>query len=72
MGETTVEELDFAAASETDQRALFDLQVIWWTSAMPARQLPEFSGWVRRMPTPDPHWGAPRFVVARENGRVVG
>jgi len=72
MGETDIEELDLASATEDDQRALFDLQTAWWTKAMPPRQLPDFSGWVRRHLMPDGSWGRPRFAVARENGHVVG
>ncbi|GAB2855555.1 GNAT family N-acetyltransferase [Lentzea nigeriaca] len=72
MGDIDVEELDFPSAAETDQRALFDLQVAWWSSAMPPRELPEFSGWVRRRLTLDAGWGLPRFAVARENGRIIG
>lgn len=67
-----VEELDFTGAAVTDQRALFDLQVAWWTSAMPPRELPEFGGWVRRQQAPESGWGRSRWVVARENGRIVG
>lgn len=72
MGEIHIEELSFASAGEADLRALFDLQVAWWTSALPARELPEFRGWVRRRQTPEAGWGRPRFAVARENGRIVG
>jgi GNAT superfamily N-acetyltransferase len=72
MGEIDVEELDLATATEDDQRALFDLQVAWWTKAMPPRRLPDFTGWVRRHQMPDSNWGRPRFLVARENGHVVG
>ncbi|SDN89153.1 Acetyltransferase (GNAT) family protein [Lentzea jiangxiensis] len=72
MGEIDIEELDIADAAEADQRALFDLQVAWWTTALPSRELPEFSGWVRRQRTPEIGWGRSRFLVARERGRVVG
>jgi len=72
MSEIDIEELDFDTAAEADLRALFDLQVAWWTSAMPPRELPAFSGWVRRRRTPETGWGRPRFAVARENGRIVG
>ncbi|SMC69443.1 GNAT family N-acetyltransferase [Lentzea albidocapillata] len=72
MGDIHIEELDFASAGEADQRALFDLQVAWWTSAVPARELPDFSGWVRRRQVSEVGWGRPRFAVARENGRIVG
>ncbi|MEU3649681.1 GNAT family N-acetyltransferase [Lentzea sp. NPDC034063] len=72
MGEIHVEELDFVHAVEADQRALFDIQVAWWTNALPTRALPDFSGWVRRRQTLEIGWGRPRFAVARENGRIVG
>ncbi|MEU0881053.1 GNAT family N-acetyltransferase [Lentzea sp. NPDC005914] len=72
MGVIDIEELDFANAAEADQRELFDLQVDWWTKAMPPRRLPDFSGWVRRNQTPEGNWGRARFLVARENGHVVG
>lgn len=72
MGEIAIEELDFAGATEADQRALFELQVAWWTSAMPSRELPDFSGWVRRQQVPEIGWSRSRFVVARENGSIVG
>ncbi|MEV6242342.1 GNAT family N-acetyltransferase [Lentzea sp. NPDC051838] len=71
MGEIDIEEFDLATATEADQRALFDLHVIWW-KALPPRQLPEFSGWVQRMQVPDISWGLPRHVVAREDGLIVG
>jgi GNAT superfamily N-acetyltransferase len=72
MGEIDVEELDLASATEADLRALFDLQVVWWTTAMPARELPDFNGWVQRLRVPDVHWGLPRFAVARDNGLIIG
>ncbi|WP_434438874.1 GNAT family N-acetyltransferase [Lentzea sp. E54] len=72
MGEIDIEELDFAGAAEPDQRALFELQVAWWMSYPPPRELPELDGWVRRQLIPEIGWGRARWVVAREDGQIVG
>ncbi|MGW6447013.1 GNAT family N-acetyltransferase [Lentzea sp. NPDC055074] len=69
----TLEELDFASASEEDRRGLYEVLAAWAVEGTPGKERPLYEACVARWELHDDlGFEPPRFVVAREDGKIIG
>ncbi|WP_167969303.1 GNAT family N-acetyltransferase [Lentzea indica] len=68
-----IEHLDFAQASDEDRRGLYEVVAAWAVEDTPGKKKPPYAACVARWETRDElGFEPPRFVVAREDGKIVG
>lgn len=68
-----IEELDFAQASEVDRRGLHEVVAAWAVESSPGRKKPPYAASVARWEKRDElGFEPPRFVVARDGGKITG
>lgn len=75
MGVTTeqIEELDFSSASEEDRRGLYEVVAAWVVEDSPGKKRPSYEACIARWELHDDlGFEPPRFVVAREAGKIIG
>jgi GNAT superfamily N-acetyltransferase len=66
-------ELDFASASEDDRRGLYEVLATWSVEGSPGKEWPRYEACVARWEARgDLGFEPPRFVVAREGGKIAG
>jgi GNAT superfamily N-acetyltransferase len=68
----TVETLDLAQAPNDDLRAAYDVLVAWRRVAAPEDEPLDFGAWLEKKRVPHATWGQAHYLVAREQGRIVG